>query len=169
MVLFSVWAAFAATTGFWALLAANLSCLAAALVVMQVGTRAGWSPWAAAGVVGVDLNPHFAAASAFGPALVGDLRALPFADASFDGVWACAALVHLPEADAVGAMAELARVAKPGALVAVSVKCAGTTGWTETAHGRRWSQIWDPGAFAAGLRVESVQAGPVFVDVWAHA
>ena len=125
--------------------------------------------------VGVDLNLDFvAAARRHGPVRVADLRDLPFPDNTFAGVWACASLVHLPTADAERALAELARVARPKAPVCVSVKHAGTTGWADTAHGRRWFRIWEPAEFAAavtaaGMRVDGIEVGPVFVDVWAHA
>jgi len=51
-----------------------------------------------------------------GPWVCGDLRALPFADGSFDGAWACASLLHLPKADMPRALAELRRVLKGGVL-----------------------------------------------------
>lgn len=125
--------------------------------------------------VGVDLNPDFVAiARTRGTAHLGDLRQLPFADNHFDAVWACASLVHLPEDDTTAALRELHRVTKAGGPVCVSVKQAGVTGWTESAHGRRWFQMWTPEAFedavrTAGFTVESTEAGPVFVDVWARA
>lgn len=127
--------------------------------------------------VGVDLNPAFVAvATASAPAQLGDLRDLPFADDAFDATWACASLVHLPPTDAAMALGELARVTKPGGLVCVSVKHAGQTGWTDTAHGRRWFHIWQPDTFCqavrdAGLTVsdDAVEVGAVFVDVWARA
>jgi len=62
MALFSVWAAFAARTGYVPLLVANASCWVAATLVLVAGTRGGW-PWrylalgaasmAAAGVLAV--------------------------------------------------------------------------------------------------------------------
>lgn len=49
----------------------------------------------------------------------GDLLALPFADASFDRVIAAEVLEHIPRDEP--AMAELARVLRPGGLAAVTV------------------------------------------------
>jgi ubiquinone/menaquinone biosynthesis C-methylase UbiE len=43
-----------------------------------------------------------------------DLRQLPFPDAAFDGVWAPAALQHLPTAEIRPALAELRRVHRAG-------------------------------------------------------
>jgi SAM-dependent methyltransferase len=52
-------------------------------------------------------------------AVRGDAYGLPFADATFDKIIAAEVLEHLPEDDR--AMAELARVLKPGGLIAVTV------------------------------------------------
>ena len=49
----------------------------------------------------------------------GDVLALPFPDASFDAIIAAEVLEHIP--DDVGAMAEIARVLKPGGRLAVTV------------------------------------------------
>jgi SAM-dependent methyltransferase len=130
-------------------------------------TAAGLTP------VGVDLNPAFLAMAAeHAPVEPGDLRRLPFDADSFDGVWACASLVHLPPADAATVLGELRRVTRGGGTVYASVKCSGETGWWDTDVGRRWFQVWSPDVFAAavegaGLRVVAVEPGPRFVDVWA--
>ena len=55
------------------------------------------------------------------PWVCGDLRALPFADGCFDGVWACASLLHLPRGGMPRALAELRRVLRAGVLY-LSVK-----------------------------------------------
>ncbi len=54
-----------------------------------------------------------------GACVRGDALALPFADAAFDRVIAAEVLEHIP--DDVAAMAELARVLRPGGLAAVTV------------------------------------------------
>jgi len=54
-----------------------------------------------------------------GAAVVGDALALPFPDAAFDRVIAAEVLEHIP--DDRGAMAELARVLRPGGTMAVTV------------------------------------------------
>jgi len=58
-------------------------------------------------------------AGASATAVRGNAYALPFADASFDRVIAAEVLEHLP--DDVDAMTELARVLRPGGLIAVTV------------------------------------------------
>lgn len=125
--------------------------------------------------VGVDLNRAFAARAArHGPVVVADVRALPFRDATFAGVWACASLVHLDAGGVLRALTELRRVAACGATVFVSVKGCGRTGWRDTAHGRRWFRVWTAGALgevaeAAGLRVDAVDPSGEFLDLWAVA
>lgn len=73
----------------------------------------------AALAVGVDLTPEMLAASASARGLAAaDVRALPFAAASFDVVWCRLVIGHLTRVDAVHA--ELARVCRPGGTVVVT-------------------------------------------------
>lgn len=51
-----------------------------------------------------------------------DLRRLDLPDASCRGVWCAAALLHLPRRSASRAVAELARVARPGAPITIILK-----------------------------------------------
>lgn len=124
--------------------------------------------------IGVDLSAAFVArACQVAPVLHADLRALPLPAQTFDGVWACASLVHLPPADAVRALAELHRVTRTGGRLLASVKTTGTTGWQDTAIGVRWFQVWPADDFAAavtsaGWSVAEVGVGGDFVDVWAR-
>jgi SAM-dependent methyltransferase len=132
--------------------------------------------------VGVDLCAEFVAAATAAtdgwPVRVelGDLRALPFDDDEFAGVWACASLVHLSPADAATALAELARVGRPGAPVHVSVKAGDrdASGFVDSEFGRRYYTFWSEtqlrdAAVAAGLSVVSVDVDDVFVNLWAVA
>lgn len=54
-----------------------------------------------------------------------DLRRLDLPDASCRGVWCSASLLHLPRASAPRAVAELARVTRPGGPIAIFVKVRG--------------------------------------------
>jgi len=54
-----------------------------------------------------------------------DLRRLDLPDASCRGVWCSASLLHLPRANAPRAVAELARVTRPGGPIAIFVKVRG--------------------------------------------
>lgn len=72
---------------------------------------------------GVDASPELAArASMHAPVLLADMRHLPLKDGTFDVILAAASLLHLPLEDAKVAMAEFARVVRPGGRVVVSVK-----------------------------------------------
>jgi len=123
---------------------------------------------------GVDANAAMVAeAQRHGHAKVGDLRALPFVDNTFDGAWACASLVHMDKTEAYIALCELARVVRPRGPVYASVKASGQYGWRDTRHGHRWFNVWAPNAFArvaktAGLAVESTDLSGEFVNLWAR-
>jgi SAM-dependent methyltransferase len=64
-------------------------------------------------VTSMDIDP------ALHPDVVGDIRKLPFADGSFDVVCVFEVLEHLPFEESQAAIAEIARVAKRGAVVSV--------------------------------------------------
>ncbi len=73
-------------------------------------------------VFGIDLVPAFieeAKKRVLGTFVVGDMRALPFESHSFDGIWNCTALMHLP--DPTKALKEHHRVLRRGGLLYVSV------------------------------------------------
>lgn len=71
-----------------------------------------------AGVRGLDLSPRFVdyARSTFPhiPFEVGDLTAIPEADGSMGGIFAWYSLIHLPPTKVPSALAEFARVLRPG-------------------------------------------------------
>jgi SAM-dependent methyltransferase len=67
----------------------------------------------------LDEDKQTAEAGGLGHAVVGDGKALPFADGCFDKVVAAEVLEHVPDDRAV--MAELARVLRPGGAIAVTV------------------------------------------------
>jgi len=52
----------------------------------------------------------------------GDMRSLPFADGAFDGLWACASLLHVPREDVPGTLSEYERVLAPGGVTVVSIQ-----------------------------------------------
>lgn len=123
---------------------------------------------------GVELNPVLAArASGVAPTWQADLRELTklFPPDLFDGIWACASLVHLPQDDASDVLGQFAALLRRGGRLYACVNTVGQTGWLDEPGGRRWYQIWSDDVFAAavesaGLRVEQVDRGP-FVEVWA--
>lgn len=83
-------------------------------------------------VVGVEVTLSFlrqARRDVDGAFARSDVRALPFSDDAFDGVWCCAALHHLPKADAPAALAEFERVLHPDGALFCSVKHGADAGF----------------------------------------
>ena len=82
--------------------------------------------FAAAGyrVAGADRSAGMlavAARSLPGRVVQADLRCLPFAGASLDGIWCCAALLHVPHGDTAAALGETRRVLRrPGYLALIT-------------------------------------------------
>jgi ubiquinone/menaquinone biosynthesis C-methylase UbiE len=76
-------------------------------------------------VVGADVTQSFlqtAREDVDGAFCRADMRSLPFATGSFDGVWSSAALHHVPKADARAALAEFERVLREDGALFCSVK-----------------------------------------------
>jgi SAM-dependent methyltransferase len=112
-------------------------------------------------VVGLDLSPVALelAATPRGLSLVrGDVASLPFRDAAFDAVVAADVLYHRAVTDDRAALAELARVCRPGGVVVLNLPAHD---WLRGAHdaqvhtARRYGRRRVRGlAAAAGLAVE---------------
>lgn len=69
-----------------------------------------------------------------------DLLTLPFAAGVFDGVWACASVLHLPQRVHPDAFAEIHRVLVGGGVAAISLKEGDGEGWVR--DGRMSSPRW---------------------------
>ena len=99
------------------------------------------------GLVGMDRSWGMlseAARRACGTWVCGDLRALPFADGAFDGVWACASLLHLHKAEVPKALLELRRVLD-GGIMFLAVKKGDGGGYATLASGhRRYFSYYQP-------------------------
>lgn len=103
--------------------------------------------------VGLDRSEGLARVAARRCAVVvADARALPVADGIVDGVLALASLLHLARPDLPLALAEIARVLRPGGHVALALK-EGEGGYTDPA-GRHFT-LWD----GASLDVALAEAG----------
>ena len=119
---------------------------------LQALVGAGLSP------VGVDLSAAMCslAATSGQPVFQGDLRYLPFADQTFDGVLASASLVHLDPDTVDAALCDLARVTRSGGVMAVSVKAdvegSGYSGFEGTGENQRWFYYWPPQVFVTHIR-----------------
>lgn len=119
-------------------------------------------------VVAVEVDEHAAALTRQGaPGVdvrVADVHALPFADGEFDVVHAHQVLQHL--ADPVQALREMARVTRPGGLVAARDSDYGSFAWWPTLPGLdRWLELYEAAARANGGEPD---AGRRLLS-WAHA
>jgi ubiquinone/menaquinone biosynthesis C-methylase UbiE len=79
---------------------------------------------------------------------VADARALPFADGSFDGVWAGRMLSRMPRAEAHRALRELHRVMRMGALLGAELLVGAGESVQPTADGPRLETRWAVDEFA---------------------
>jgi hypothetical protein len=90
-----------------------------------------------------------------GHLVLGDIAALPFGPATFDGVWAAGTLQHLPKVAAVGALDQLRDVLKLGGTCYVSVeRGAGEAFATPDSdvQAPRFFAYYEPDELAAALR-----------------
>jgi len=121
-------------------------------------------------VIGLDITaPFLRTARSEAPAasfLCGDMRRLPFATGSVDGLWSSAAFLHLPRSAASDTLAEFARVlADDGALLlSVMAREPKGVGAVELNDGRRFT-FWSEDALLnhlhdAGFRTEQLSEVP---------
>lgn len=105
-------------------------------VVVDLGCGPGWETEALQRrgfqAIGLDVTSEFVALAARGhPAtgyVVGEFGALPFGDRVLDGAWACSSLVHVPWSGIDQALAEIARVLRPGGVFFASMQAGSTEG-----------------------------------------
>lgn len=69
------------------------------------------------------------------PLVQADMRHLPFADGSFQGIWACASLLHIPHRQVAGVLRELRRVLNGH--IYLSVKRGAGSAWVADESGHR--------------------------------
>lgn len=96
-----------------------------------------------------------------GALMCGDMRALSCAPQSFDGVWLCAALLHLPRVDAPRALAEARRVLHAMRPLYVAAQQGEGEQWSE-ARGARFFAYYQPDELAALIRL----AGFDIQELW---
>ena len=120
--------------------------------------------------IGIDLSPRMAewAASYVGASVaVGDTRAIPFSNLSFDGVWCSAALHHLPRTELGQALGEIHRILKRDGATFISIKRG--IGQGRDPDGRPFTYVtdreWRRLLTQAGFRIIK-QSGPGDDPVW---
>lgn len=83
-----------------------------------------------------------------GPRVQGDLRWLPFVDDAFGGAWVNASLLHLWPDEVDLALAEIARILRPGGWLHTSVKGGTGDEWEDARYGEpRWFHYWSEDDF----------------------
>ncbi|MFI6769883.1 class I SAM-dependent methyltransferase [Streptomyces sp. NPDC050355] len=90
---------------------------------------------------GFDLSREMLAADAVPGLVQADMRALPLAASVVDAVWCVAALLHVPRSEVPLALAEFARVVRPGGLLALGLAEGDDEGWEPVSYApelRRW-------------------------------
>lgn len=90
-----------------------------------------------------------------GRVCLADLRSLPFADETFEGVWADGSVHHVTKAGFHVVAREVARVLKPGGGFGLSVERGLHDGYVEAAdnvQGKRWYSYFEPDELRAILR-----------------
>lgn len=93
-----------------------------------------------------------------------DARGLPFAAATFDGVWAGRVLGRMPRSQALQALRELHRVMRMGALLGVEVQVGGGESMQPTEDGPLLTTCWTVDEFARhcdALDMQLIDEAPV--------
>ena len=97
----------------------------------------------------------------------GDLVSLPLARGGADGAWVCASLLHLTVEESAFALAEVARVVRPGGAMFISVQAGTGSATKSSTSGDRRFTFWDAdrlGAAVAAAGFDVVVAETADVD-----
>jgi ubiquinone/menaquinone biosynthesis C-methylase UbiE len=93
------------------------------------------------------------------------MLALPFSSGSFDGAWACSTLVHLPHAGTKRAVAEIARVLRPGGALYIGLEEGRGCEWRVEENGaRRLYYFWSREDLALVLNEAGLDVQEQFVE-----
>lgn len=110
--------------------------------VLDVGCGAGrdmaWLEAQGAAVIGADLAEGMLAQArpqAHGALVQSDMRRLPFAGATFAGLWVAASLLHLPKAAVPATLREFRRVLRPAGLLFLGLQEGAGEGWERSPYG----------------------------------
>lgn len=141
--------------------------------ILDVGCGPGWESgkFSASGceTLGIDLTPaflHTARKEAPDASFTQmDMRSLGLSVDSFDGLWSCAAFLHVPREDAIQTLEGFHRVLRDGGIAHVSVKRGdGTRAGDNYSNDQRQFTLYQPDelrrkATKSGFSVLSVDAG----------
>jgi SAM-dependent methyltransferase len=96
-------------------------------------------------------NARIAGVAERAEAQVGDARELPLATGAYDGVISVAAIDHLPRAGILAALAEAARVLKPGGEFLLTIVNVDAWAWVASPHAMVHHPRADQGQWRAWL------------------
>jgi ubiquinone/menaquinone biosynthesis C-methylase UbiE len=100
------------------------------------------------------------------PLLLGDRRRLPMPDSVLDGLWCCAAFLHIPKRDGLAVLREFRRALRPGGVLYLSVKQGDGERWHAGEYGlQRFFAYYQPGELDALLG----ESGFAIAESWADA
>ena len=93
------------------------------------------------------------------PLICADQRHLPLAPGSFDGVWACASLLHLPRAEFPSTLAQVSRLLRrPGGILHLAMKVGQGERWvTDEAGHRYFFAYYSPSEIETALALAGFQ------------
>jgi SAM-dependent methyltransferase len=95
-----------------------------------------------------------------------DMRSLPLADGSVDGVWADGSVHHLPKESLLHALHEVGRVLRPGGLFGMSAERGSFEGFVERQEGvtgRRWYSHYEGGELRSMVEAAKREVVALFV------
>lgn len=94
-----------------------------------------------------------------------DMRLLGFRPRVFDGVWACASLLHIPREVVAGVLSELRQILTSNGLLFIAVKEGTTEGFVETQPGFiRFFSFHRPGRLEEMLSKEEFEVVRSYQD-----
>jgi len=100
------------------------------------------------------------------PLLLGDMRQLPVPDGALDGLWCCAAFLHIPKRDGLAVLREFRRSLRRAGTLYLSVKHGNGERWHAGEFGlRRFFVYYRPDELDALLH----SAGFAIAESWADA
>jgi ubiquinone/menaquinone biosynthesis C-methylase UbiE len=134
-------------------------------LVLDAGCGAGrdlaWLSTHGFRAIGLDYAvplAHYAQKHSGQQVVIGDIRQMPFANKSFNGVWAAASLLHLARRELPLALREVRRVLQPGGWLFASVKAGSGEGFSSDG---RWFTYYSKAEWRTALH----SAGFVDIDV----
>ena len=106
------------------------------------------------------------------PLVQADMRALPFANNRFDGIWLCASLLHIPRPQAPGVLAGVRRLLGLSSTLFVSVKQGQGEAWHDE-QAPRYFTYYEPDEIRqmlaeAELHLDHIWINPAEVNNWIH-